>query len=68
MAPLRPSDLLSAHHDLLHGPDAASVVVVVMVTCQDLPHLLVTPDDTEEAAPKRSEESAICRTGRRTAD
>lgn len=38
------------------------MVVVVMVTGQDLPHFLVAPDNTEEAASISSPQAAIWRT------
>ena len=38
------------------------MVVVVMVTGQDLPHFLVAPDDAEEAASIGSPQTAVWRT------
>lgn len=35
------------------------MVVVVMVTGQDLPHFLIAPDDSEEAAPIRTPQKVI---------
>lgn len=53
---------MTTNHYLLYCPGASSVVVVVMVTSQDLSHFLVAPDDAEEAASIRTPEKAIWRT------
>lgn len=39
------------------------MAVVVVVTGQDLPHLLVAPHDPEEATSVRAQQAAIWRTG-----
>lgn len=52
------------HHDLLHCPGATSMVVIIMVTGQELPDFLVAPDHPEEAASVRAPQEAIWRTDR----
>lgn len=56
--------MIYAHHYLLNRPALAGVIVVVVVTGQDLLHFFVAPDDPEEATPIMAPQTTIWRTSR----